>query len=803
MNGEIHIRREALLALEGMHCTSCAAAVERSLLTTPGVVEAQVSFASDCLRLVWVDALAPLASLQARVLKLGYRLLEVPSGGIDEDRLSRALDTRLAAVAFSGMWVMLLGFPLWLGQVQDRDSALALWSAANVLALPALLYAGWPFYRVGWLTLRLRAPGMDSLVLLGVSSAVVLTLLAPFTDRLVTYADMALTLLGGQLLAKRLDLSLRRRARESLQALMAQSPSKARVVDVDGVQEKLVTQVQIGERVELFGGDAVPVDGVIHEGEALIDRALRTGESLPEPVAPGEKVFAGDIVLDARLVVEAQAVAGRRWLDRLSGQIKTASAQKGDWHKLSDRYARHFIAIAAALAGLGAVVALAQGHDARVAVERAVAVFVIACPCALSFAAPLASRLLTLRLARAGFLLRDPMVLERYRSPDRVFLDKTGTLTTKGLKLDSVHLGAGVTRASLLAMAAKTARGSSHPVARAIIAITGEPATTMGDLRTLPGSGQRCTDPQGNVLRMGSAEWLSAEGVAVPALVESPVTRTHVAMNAVWLGALDFEAQLAPNAADAVAQLKMTAAVQILSGDRLAAVKVVAATLGVHYAAGLSPADKLLHISQSRGAGAYTVFAGDGLNDGPALAAADLGMAVGGSSALAKISSSVVLERGGIERLPELLNHFACGRAILRQNLFWALAYNGVAAPLAIAGLVHPATAALAMAMSTLTVVLNTCRLLRQPRQKPSAEPLRANLERCDLVEDNHPDGLSGAVCATRETIVLGVADRARVSCMRKAASRPDNAVSVATTQSAAPRPKASAVNPASSAPTA
>ena len=704
----------ALLALEGMHCASCAAAVERQLQTCPGVLNAQVSFASDSVLLEWNEAIAPLSSLKEAVRTLGYRLASDTSSAGDDRQITQALDMRIAAVLFTGMWVMFLSIPLWFGEVTDPQTAWALWGAANLFAIPGLLYGGWPFYRVGWLTLKLGAPGMDALVLLGVGAAVLLSLLAPVRDHPVTYVDMALTLLAGQLVAKRIDLCMRQQSKVALETLLAQAPSMARLLRADGTTDLTpVAQLVVGDHVELFAGEAVSVDGVVLQGRGYVDRASRTGESDLHTVGPTDLVFAGDIVTDARVVVEVQARAGRRWLDRLSGPVKSASTQKGDWHKLADRYAKYFVPVAALLALAGGGVAVLQGNGALVALDRALAVFVIACPCALSVAAPFASRLLTIRLARCGIQLRDPMAIERFRRPGRVFLDKTGTLTSSDLSISKVHTADGMSAEDLLMIASQAVYGSNHPVACAIQARTPHAQRPAGEFKTVPGDGQRWTDLAGNVVVVGRSDWLEAEGIRVPALAEAAATRTHVARNGTWLGAIDLTAHMAPGTIEAVAALGTVAPVEILSGDRAPAVALIAEQLDVPFAAIQSPSDKLKRVTDARNAGAYVVFTGDGLNDAPALAGADLGIAVAGCSDLAKVSATAVVERGGLEQVGKLLSLLGKAREILRQNLFWALAYNAIAALLAIAGWVHPAMAALAMVLSSLTVLLNAARLLR------------------------------------------------------------------------------------------
>jgi Cu+-exporting ATPase len=381
-----------------------------------------------------------------------------------------------------------------------------------------------------------------------------------------------------------------------------------------------------------------------------------------------------------------------------------------------DPVARHFLLLATAAAGLGAAIALAGGADAMQAAERALAVFVVACPCALSLAAPLPGLVAARRGAEQGILLRDLRAITSGAAVDVAFVDKTGTLTTGRPSVGALRPASGVSAQTLLRCAAVAELRSRHPFAAAIVAearAAGLELAPPGRARfeSLPARGVRLSSVEGTV-RVGSSTWLASEGLDPPSVASGDVSRVWVAKDATMLGAIELHDALRPGAAQAVAQLRaLGVRVVLLSGDARGPVEALARQLGVEGRARCTPEDKVEAVEAARAAGATTAFVGDGLNDGPAIAAAELGIAVEEALDGARTASAVALLQGGIERVPAVLALTRGARRILRQNVAWALLYNACAVPAALAGFVHPAVAAVAMALSSITVALNAQRV--------------------------------------------------------------------------------------------
>jgi heavy metal translocating P-type ATPase len=429
-------------------------------------------------------------------------------------------------------------------------------------------------------------------------------------------------------------------------------------------------------------------------------------------------VHAGERVVDGALRVRVERAAGDRRIDGLARQVRTLLTAKPPWQRVVDRVARHFLLLATAAAGLGAALALAGGAEALQAAERALAVFVVACPCALSLAAPLPGLVAARRGAGQGILLRDLRAITSGAGADVVFVDKTGTLTTGRPSVRALLPAPGVSPETLLRCAARAELRSRHPFAAAIVAearAAGLELAAPAEARfeTLPARGVRVTSHEGTV-RVGSAPWLAGEGIPLPPEGPASESRVWVARDRSLLGAIALHDALRPGAAEAVARLQaLGVRVVVLSGDAPGPVKRLAAQLGVEGRARCTPEDKVQAVEAARAAGASTAFVGDGLNDGPAIAAADLGIAVDEALDGTRSASAIALLQGGIERVPEVLALTRGARAILRQNVAWALLYNGCAVPAALAGFVHPAVAAVAMALSSITVALNAQRVPR------------------------------------------------------------------------------------------
>ncbi len=704
-----HTMQREVLVVEGMFCASCAAAVEAVLHRQPGVLAASSHFAADAAVVEWDASVTSLGVVRASVAKLGYtvRTLSEPADAAAQRELK--LGARLAVALFSGMWAMLAVAGLYFGQ-PSPSAAYGLAIGSGVLSMPALLWSGWPFYVAGWRTLQARAPGLDALILIGVALSVLLSLIALAGGRSEVYFDTALMLVTFQLIARLVDRRVRADAASRVRALLEPGEGQVQRVTACGQTESVAaTEVKLHDRLRCTVGDTLRVDGLLAEGSVWVDRARMTGESRAVLVAAQQPLWAGDRITGGSGVMTASGLVGKRRLDQLASQVRRLLTQKPKWQRQVDAFARRLLPLATAAALLGAGIALWAGGSAFEAAVRALSVFVIACPCVLSLAVPLAAMRAVSVAAQQGWLFRDVEAIQQFRIPDRVLLDKTGTLTEGRPTVVAIHSEDATPETRLRRIAAAAAQASAHPLARALAQLA-EPSNTAGTGEDVPGKGLIWRDAAGETL-IGSRAWLTGLGHWIPPR-QGNRSEAHLVFNGKLLGRFEFDDALRPEAPAAVAALsKLGCAVSVISGDREPVVAAMAQSLGIRHAASQSPEAKLAEIEALRASGQRVGFCGDGVNDSPALAAADLGIAVAGATGAAQSGASISLVKGGIEQLPVIFRLLHHTRAVMRQNLFWALFYNLAAMPLAIAGVVHPVWAALAMSCSSLTVLLNTARL--------------------------------------------------------------------------------------------
>ncbi len=703
------------LVVEGMFCAACAASVEAALNRHPGVDNAAVNFAADAAVVDWKDDARDVDGLLERIKGLGYRPALIGDSVESERRgedPSRYLGLRLIVALFFGMWSMLPTIVLYLGRAGSVETEFMLAVAAGVFSLPVILYSGIPFYRMGVLTLRHGAPGIDALITLGVVGAVVLSAISLATGSGDVYFEVAIALITLQLIARMLDLKVRRRARDAVLGLLTLSPTRvSRILDDGEVEEQRLSDIEAGMRLRVFPGTRLAVDGTVASGRGAIDRSLFSGESESVAVATGDAVHAGERVLDAQLDIEVTAGEGRRCIDALGRQVRQFLTEKPPWQQLADTLARYFLWLALIASAIGATVALVVGEPLDGAAARALAVFVIACPCALSLAAPLAGLMASAKASRRGFILRDLNALTSAAQPDILCFDKTGTLTVGRPEVRAIYPTRGNTEGDVLRVAATAETGSEHPLAAAILRAAKELGINVpsaGNARSIAGSGVEYGEGKA-CIRVGRLEWLREFGIGIPDLPESDATRIGVAKGSAFIGAIDLHDAPRDGVADMCRALDSDK-LCILSGDRDGPVTALADSLGIRAFANQSPEDKADWIREQQKSGKRVAFVGDGLNDGPALAAADLGIAVGDATDAARSASAITLVDADVTALPEVLRLTRRTRGIIRQNLSWAVVYNGIAIPAAIAGFVHPAVAAVAMALSSLSIVLNALR---------------------------------------------------------------------------------------------
>jgi P-type Cu+ transporter len=727
------------LAVDGMTCASCVGRIERALRAVPGVLEAEVNLATSRARVV--HAGTDVAPLLAAVRAAGY------------DAQAATDPARPRASADPGWRValaLLLSAPLALPMVGDlfgRHWMLgAAWQFA--LAAPVQFWLGARFYRAGWKALRARSANMDLLVALGTSAAFGLSLVLWWRDPTGMphlYFESAAVVVSLVLLGKWLEARARRRTLAALEALRALAPPTATVRRGGALVSVPVETLAVGDEVVVRPGERVPTDGTLIEGRSHFDESLLTGESLPVAREPGDAVTGGAINGEGLVVLRVTAVGTETLLARIVRMVEDAQARKPAIQKTVDRVAEVFVPAVLALA---AVTLLGWGlaaGDWEAALVHAVSVLVIACPCALGLATPTALMVGTGLAAQRGILVRDAQALETMRQVRVVAFDKTGTLTLGRPRLVALAVAPGDDELRALADAGALQAGSEHPLARAVVdaaATRGVGADPAAGLSAVAGRGIE-GQVGGRVLRLGSTRWLAEQGLAPDATLEAAAQAARAQGHSVsWLfdagadggnGAaragrgvramLAFGDTLRPEATQAVAALHAQGVRCVLvSGDHRAAAEAVAKQLGIDEVhAEVLPGDKAQVVGalrQGLPAGARVAMVGDGINDAPALAAADVGLALATGTDVAMASAGLTLMRGDLRLVPEAL---ALSRAVARkigQNLFWAFAYNVVGIPAAALGGLTPVIAGAAMALSSVTVVGNAL-LLR--RWKPSA----------------------------------------------------------------------------------
>ena len=713
---------ESVLAITGMHCSACSLTVEAALASLPGVRRAEVNGPAALARVVWSPEQGRPSQWLAALKQAGYGAL--PAGDVlaaqPRRQAARLMLWRWMVAGFSMMQVMMYALPAYVagpGEITPDINALLQW-ASWILTLPVVLFCCQPFFASALRDVRQARMGMDVPVALGI-------LIAFGASTATTFGSVAgggvwydsLTMFVFFLLSGRLlELRLRDRTAGALDALMRRLPQSVDKKTAAGVFERVpVRRVASGDLIRVLAGEVIPADGTVEAGESRVDEALLTGEAKPLLRSRGLAVIAGSHNLSGPLEVRV-ARAGRQ--TRYAGIValmEQASLHKPRLAQFADRIASPFLLLVV-LASAGAA-AWWWPYGPAHAIGVAVAVLIVTCPCALSLATPAATLAAAGALARRGVLVRRLQALEACARIDTVVFDKTGTLTEDRFHVAAVVIRTGANLQQVHQQAAALASQSLHPASRAIATAFAAGAWSAAKVSELPGQGVRgdvakersCSSQS---LRLGSASFCEAPDDCAP-----DGLRVHLADEAGWLASFDLDETLRSDAAAAVAQLELLGVgVQILSGDRSQAVGRLAQRAGIATFRGeCSPEDKLAHLHLLQQQGHRVAMVGDGLNDGPALARADLSVALGQSVPLAQGQADVVVPGGQLLAITAVLRQGRRARRIVRQNLAWAALYNAVGVPLAIAGAMPPWLAGLGMAASSLLVVVNSARLARLP----------------------------------------------------------------------------------------
>jgi P-type Cu+ transporter len=713
------------LAIGGMHCASCVSRVETALRGVPGIADARVNLATERAGVRVDPSRVSESEIAEAVARAGYsaRRAELIVGeGAESLRRERAESVaywrnRLIVGVVFTVPLVVLGYAPLISTAAAAHSVAIGWMmfglAANVQA-----YLGWPYLKGAWRRLRQGSSNMDTLIALGTSTAFGYSLARlwmghahdahSFMD-----AGIILTLIT---LGKFLEVRSKGSAGAAIERLLDLSPKTARVVRDGHESEVRLAEVRPGEVVRVRPGDTIPVDGRVVDGESSVDESMLTGESAPVPKHPGDRVAGATRNVDGTLLVESNRLGRESALEGIVRLVREAQSSKAGIQRLADAISARFVPAVLVVAVLTLLGWGVLGHDWGQGIRNAAAVLIIACPCALGLATPMAVAVATGRGARSGLLVREASAFERMDQIKAVVFDKTGTVTEGKPSVVEVFAVEGFDRERLLHLAAAAESGSEHPLARALAGHRG--SERVENFQAVRGAGVSVR-VDGSLVMVGSARFLTDSGVDLAPL--DRVTQAwearantvlRVAVDGRAVGALALADAIKPHAREAVDEIRRAGAdVFLLTGDQIATAHAIGGQLGLgadHVFGAVLPDGKAAKLAELRGRGGRVAMVGDGLNDAPALAAADVGIALGTGTDLAKAVADVVIATGDLRAVPKALK---LGRATLRairQNLFWAFAYNTVGIPLAALGLFGqygPLIAAVAMSLSSVTVV--------------------------------------------------------------------------------------------------
>jgi P-type Cu+ transporter len=725
------------LPVAGMTCASCASRIESGLAGLPGVSRANVNFATNRATVTYDPAVTGRDSFTATVAGLGY---SVPTTEPDDPEAEELRDLRprlIVAVA--------LGIPVVaISMVPGLQFAGWEW-VAFALSTPVILWSAWPFHRATLVNLRHRATTMDTLVSLGTMAAYVWSIVALVFlgaadqgmamgalfggagDGPHVYFETASAIVALLLLGKYFEARARGRSSHAIRALLELGAKTARLENGDEIP---TASLRVGDRFVVRPGEKVATDGTVVDGASALDVSMLTGEPVPVDVTPGDDVFGATLNTSGRLVVEATQVGSDTALAQIARLVEEAQGSKAPVQRLADRISAVFVPVVLLIAFATLVVWLVLGNAADEAFTAAVAVLIIACPCALGLATPTAIMVGTGRGAQLGIVIKGGDVLEATRTVDAAVLDKTGTITEGRMELADVVPVAGVDLAELLRRAGSVEDASEHPIARAVAAgarARGAVLDAPAEFTNHPGQGVEAT-VDGVAVRVGRADYVGTVAPALGALDADARTVVYAGWGGEARGAFVVADTVKPTSSAAIAALhELGITTVMVTGDRQATADAVAHEVGIdRVVAGVLPGGKVDIVRSLQAEGKRVAVVGDGVNDAPALAQSDLGIAIGTGTDVAIEASDLTLVSGDLRAAADAIALSRRTLATIKGNLFWAFAYNVAAIPLAAVGLLSPVVAAAAMGFSSVFVVSNSLRLRRFRGFRGAASPREA-----------------------------------------------------------------------------
>jgi len=710
------------LAVEGVGCAGCIRKIENGLKQVPGIVDARLNFTNRRLAVGWRDQALNASQIIEALARIGYRAYPFEPGRAEteEARETRRLLKCLAVAGFAAMNIMLLSVSVWAGSDMTSETRDFFHWLSALIALPAAAYAGQPFFRNAWSALRIGRVNMDVPISLGVTLALAMSVVETVNHAEHAYFDSAVMLLFFLLCGRYLDHAMRRKTRAVAGNLAALKSEIAHRFEKSGeVVMVPVAALKPGDRLLVRAGERMPADGVVIGGNSEIDESLITGETAHRPVASGAAIHAGSLNFAGTLTVRVTAAGADTFLAEVERLLDKAVVARSRYMRLADRAAGLYAPVVhttAALTAIGWLMAGASLHDAIV---TAIAVLIITCPCALSLAIPAVQVVASGALFRSGIILNSGDAIERLAEADTVVFDKTGTLTLPEPRVAN----AAEIEPALLELAARLALSSRHPLAAAVAREARNGTPIEGAIEE-PGRGVRAII-DGREARLGSTAFC---GLAVP-VGQGLTGEDGASLIAFAHGdqriVLAVRQALRPDAAPVVKALRgLGLDVKILSGDRASAVAPIATALGISdWQGGLKPADKIATIDALKAAGRRVLMVGDGLNDAPALAAAHVSLSPISAADLTQAQADAVFLGERIQPVVEAIVTARRARRLMLQNLSLSAIYNTVAIPVAVAGLVTPLVAAIAMSSSSLIVTLNALRARMSAPDRSPAPP--------------------------------------------------------------------------------